>query len=232
MLEEERSLNKKKPPLTGERVRNAAASKAAILQAALHEFSEAGFDGARVDKIARAAHVSKPLLYDYFGSKEQLYAHALREAYVQIRAKEEELDVLSLSPQEAVRTFVQFTIRHFARTPWFIRILNTENLRKGSSIELIDDRKLIQSTLLGKMSTLLKRGYETGIFCRQIEPFDLYLIIASLCYFPVSNRHTLESVFDYAFNEENLAAHAERSASMILSWLRTKDDDDPCADPR
>jgi len=224
-LKEKDDLKGKKVPPARERVRNAAASRAAILQAALHEFSEAGYDGARVDKIARAAHVSKPLLYDYFGSKEQLYAHALREAYVQIRAKEQKFNVLSLAPQEAIRAFVQFTIRHFARTPWFIRILNTENLRKGSSIGLIDDRKLIQSTSLGKMSTLLKRGYETGVFCRQIEPFDLYLMIASLCYFPVSNRHTLESVFDYTFSEENLAAHAERSASMILSWLRTKDDD-------
>jgi len=201
------------------RPRNAAASKAAILQAALHEFSENGYDGARIDKIARAACVSKPLLYDYFGTKEQLYVHALREAYLQIRTSEQELDLVSRAPEEAIEDFVRFTIRNFFQKPWFVRMLNTENLRKGSSIDLIADRKLIQSHLLDQMAIILKKGHDLGIFRRQIEPFDLYLIIASLCYFPVSNRYTLESVFEYTFSEENLTAHAERATAMILTWL-------------
>jgi len=207
-----------------ERIRDASASRAAILQAALDEFSEYGYGDARVDRIADRAGVSKPLIYDYFGNKERLYASALREAYIQIRSGEQALDVLTLSPREAIRAFVKFTITHFAEKPWFIRMLNTENLRQGSSVELIEDRKPIQSTLLGQMEIILKKGIETGIFQRQIKPFDLYLIIASLCYFPVSNRYTLERVFDHPFSEENLEKHAERSSQMILAWLGTKDD--------
>jgi len=207
-----------------ERARDATASRAAILQAALDEFSTHGYGDARIDRIADRAGVSKPLIYDYFGAKEQLYIHALREAYIQIRSGERALDVQTLSPEAAIGVFVQFTIRHFAEKPWFIRMLNTENLRQGSSVELIEDRKPIQSTLLGQMEIILKKGHESGVFQRHIKPFDLYLIIASLCYFPVSNRYTLERVFDHEFSEENLAAHAERSAQMILAWLRTKDD--------
>ena len=54
-------------------VRDAEASRAAILQAALDEFSSVGYDGARVDRIAEQAGLSKPLLYDYFGDKDELY---------------------------------------------------------------------------------------------------------------------------------------------------------------
>ncbi|MEZ2127848.1 MULTISPECIES: TetR/AcrR family transcriptional regulator [unclassified Sinorhizobium] len=203
--------------------RDAQASRAAILKAALNEFSEMGYDGSRVDRIAQSAGVSKPLLYDYFGDKEELYRHVLREAYLQIRTAEQELDLLSFSPQDAVEVLVKFTIEHFHKNPWFIRLLNTENLRKGSTVQTIEDRQLIQSNLLDKVAAILTKGNETGIFLRRVKPFDLYLIIASLCYFPVSNRHTLEGVFGYEFGRESLIAHAERSAQMIVAWLKTPD---------
>ena len=41
-------------------------SRAAILQAAVREFSEEGIAGARTDAIARSAGVNKALLYYYF----------------------------------------------------------------------------------------------------------------------------------------------------------------------
>lgn len=44
-----------------------------ILNAALRVFSEFGFSAASMDAIALAAEVSKPTLYMYFGSKEQLF---------------------------------------------------------------------------------------------------------------------------------------------------------------
>jgi TetR/AcrR family transcriptional regulator, mexJK operon transcriptional repressor len=44
-----------------------------ILNAALKVFSEFGFSAASMDAIALAAEVSKPTLYMYFGSKEQLF---------------------------------------------------------------------------------------------------------------------------------------------------------------
>ena len=43
-----------------------------ILEAALTEFQKKGFEGARVDEIARQAGVNKALLYYYFESKEKI----------------------------------------------------------------------------------------------------------------------------------------------------------------
>lgn len=44
-----------------------------VLRAAVTEFAEKGFSGARVDTIASRAKANKQLIYYYFGSKQDLY---------------------------------------------------------------------------------------------------------------------------------------------------------------
>jgi TetR/AcrR family transcriptional regulator len=57
----------------GERVRDAERTKRQILDAARREFGIKGFDGARVEAIARRARVNKGLIFYYFQSKEELF---------------------------------------------------------------------------------------------------------------------------------------------------------------
>ena len=52
-----------------------------ILSAAALEFAERGFAGARVDRIARRAHVNKAMLYYHFKSKQALYRALLRRTF-------------------------------------------------------------------------------------------------------------------------------------------------------
>src|SRR5437763_4684762 len=56
-------------------------TRAAILNAALEEFSHEGVAGARTDEIARRAGVNKALIYYYFKDKEGLYASALEQVF-------------------------------------------------------------------------------------------------------------------------------------------------------
>lgn len=56
---------------------NGQDSRQKILDAALNVFYEAGFDGARVDVIARRAGVNQALIYYYFKSKEELFAELI-----------------------------------------------------------------------------------------------------------------------------------------------------------
>jgi AcrR family transcriptional regulator len=63
------------------RVRRAEARPEEILEAALAEFTERGFDAARVEDIARRAGISKGGVYLYFPSKEALLK-ALIEAKI------------------------------------------------------------------------------------------------------------------------------------------------------
>ena len=47
--------------------------RAQLLSAALEVFASNGYHGAAMDEIAEAAHVSKPVLYQHFPSKRDLY---------------------------------------------------------------------------------------------------------------------------------------------------------------
>lgn len=54
-------------------VRDAEATKARILAAAVGEFADHGYSGARIDRIASAAKANKSMIYAYYGSKELLF---------------------------------------------------------------------------------------------------------------------------------------------------------------
>lgn len=73
----------------------AAERRSALVEAALHVFSEGSYAGATTAQIAREAGVSEPILYRHFASKRELYFACLDVAWRRIRqrieAKMEEL---------------------------------------------------------------------------------------------------------------------------------------------
>jgi len=200
--------------------RDAERTRRAILDAALVEFSEKGHAAARIDTVAEAAGISKPMIYSYFGDKDALYAAALREAYVQIREGEKELQLGHLAPIEAVRTLVHFTFDHFRQKPWFISMLNTENLLGGATVRSIVDVSDIQSTMISELRRVLDHGVADGVFREGVDPVELYITIASLCYFPISNRHTLRAVFKVPVDDAWVGARKQAVSDMVLSDLR------------
>src|SRR5262245_11749501 len=60
------------------RQRNPERSRERILAAAQEEFSEHGFAGARVERIAQRAGLNKQLISHHFGGKQALYDAVLR----------------------------------------------------------------------------------------------------------------------------------------------------------
>src|SRR5258708_17081075 len=72
-----RRLMKKKTLPT--RRRDAAATRAAILNSARQAFARAGYEGVGVREIAEGAGVTAMLVNRYFGSKEQLFAEVVAD---------------------------------------------------------------------------------------------------------------------------------------------------------
>jgi AcrR family transcriptional regulator len=60
--------------------RDATATRAKLIAAARQEFADHGIGGARVERIAQQADVSKERIYGHFGSKEKLFEAVLAEA--------------------------------------------------------------------------------------------------------------------------------------------------------
>jgi AcrR family transcriptional regulator len=64
--------------------RDAAATKARILQAAIAEFADFGLAGARIDRIAEVAQANKRSIYVYFTNKEDLFGAALHASLEEV----------------------------------------------------------------------------------------------------------------------------------------------------
>ncbi|SDL19223.1 DNA-binding transcriptional regulator, AcrR family [Nonomuraea maritima] len=69
------------PRTPARRRRDAAATRQAILDAAVAAFTRHGYDGVGVREIAQSAGVTAMLINRYFGSKEQLFAEAVDVAF-------------------------------------------------------------------------------------------------------------------------------------------------------
>src|SRR5690606_28637299 len=185
----------KAEPAAAKRTRNSEKTKAAILVAARAEFAERGFEGARVDAIAARAGANKRLLYHYFGNKEEVYRAVLLDAYEEIRRGERALSLDQYGPVDAMDRLVRFTFRHFLANPWFPRILGTENIENARFLKTLPNIKALHSPLVGQIRTIVERGADAGSFRRDVDPVQLYISIAALGFFYVSNMATLSVIF-------------------------------------
>lgn len=192
--------------------RDPAGTRARILDAATREFARLGLGGARVDRIAARAGANKRMLYYYFGDKDALFLAVLEHAYEAIRTAELELHLLDLPPVEGVRRLVEFTWRYYLEHPEFLTLLNSENLHRARHLKRSKNIRAMNSPLIATLAEILRRGEAAGTFRRGVDPLQLYISIAGLAYFFLSNNHTLSQVFDRDLTTP--AARAERLAHM------------------
>lgn len=186
-----------RPPKTApeERLRDADRSQGTILSAARDEFAEFGLGGARMDRIAERAGVNKRLIYYYFEDKETLFQAVLEQAYGHIREEERGLRLQDLTPAEAVRKLVEFTWNYYLAHPEFLTLLNSANLHKARHLQGSQQARKLNSPLLDMLAEILERGRRDGSFRGGVDPMQLYISIAGIAYFYLSNNHTLSAIF-------------------------------------
>ena len=192
-----------------------------ILQAAMAEFSAKGLGGGRVDVIAARAGANKRMIYHYFGNKEDLFLAVLERAYEGIRRLESELELEAFDPAEAMRRLVAFTFDYFVHNQHFISLLNSENLHQARHIRRSSKATSINHPLIETIDGLLRRGREAGVFRSAVDPVQLYISIAGLCYFYFSNLHTLSTIFARNLMDwDALRERQQHVTDVILGYLR------------
>ncbi len=182
-------------PPTEPKSRDADRSQLAILAAARDEFARYGLAGARVDRIAENAKLNKRLIYYYFTSKDDLFLAVLEGAYADIRQAEQQLRLTALAPPEALKRLTEFTWNYYIDHPEFLTLLNSENLHQAKHLTNSTRIREMNSPLIQTLGEILERGRAAGIFRGGVDPVQLYISIASLAYFYLSNHYTLSAVF-------------------------------------
>ena len=164
-----------------------------ILRAARNEFMRHGYSGARIERISRAARSSDRMIYYYFESKETLYLEVLESVYAELGDAESALALDPNRPVEALDQLIAFTWRYYLEHPEFVALLSNENLMRGAHITKSVKVKLLSRPVIEILGTILAEGERQGVFRRGLDVKKVYLTLAALGYFYLSNRFTLSS---------------------------------------
>lgn len=172
-----------------------------ILNVAVKEFAAKGFDGVRVDAIAKKAKVNKERIYCYFKSKEKLHVAVLEHTYGHI--VEAERALLSLTEKDTaflteriLKLYFDFHRTH----PEFSRILAWENLCGGRRFRNFGGAR---SETFRHLSSIYRLGQSSGIFSKNVS-FESYLFtLSAVSFFYFSNMATMSDTLslDLSLNE-------------------------------
>ncbi len=191
-----------------------------ILEAASKVFAEKGFSGANVDEIVAKVAITKPTLYYHFGSKEGLFAAVLEDVYAGMRQIESSLSLESLPADDAVRALVRATFDYHAAHPDWIRLISVANIHEAKHIAGSQSLAPRNAAILGILGDLVARGVREGLFREGVDVFHLHLLIASFCFYRVSNRHTWKAIFKRDLHAaEDAKAQREAIVEAALRFL-------------
>ena len=202
------------------RSRDADRTQETILRAAMAEFAQRGLAGARVDSVAERAGINKKLIYYYFGNKEKLFLAVLETTYADIRAAERALNLEALAPADAMRHLVAFTWQYFLDHPEFLTLVNSENLHGARHLRQSKRVREMHSPLVHLLGEILERGRKDGTLRGGVDPVQLYISIASLGYFYLSNHATLSTIFGRnLMTAKALAERLSHITDVVLGFL-------------
>jgi TetR/AcrR family transcriptional regulator len=170
-------------------------SRAAILQAAVREFSREGVAGARIDAIARSARVNKALLYYYFKDKEALYSAVLDLVFGGLAAAVNAVFASNLPPREKVLSYVRAHFDYVAGHPLYPRIVQGEMMRAGrnGSSQLARIVKQYFRPLASQIALVLADGMAAGDF-RPVDPTQVVPSMISVIVFYFINAPAMRSM--------------------------------------
>ena len=147
----------------------------------------------------------------------------LEAAYLGLRQAERTLELDALAPQAALAHFCRFVWRFYAEHPEFIGLVNAENLAQARHLRRSGQLAELALPVVEQLRALLARGLAAGVFRAGIDPVELYIAVASLGYFYLSNAHTLSAVLGRNLKDPpQLESHWAASEDMILRFVSAR----------
>lgn len=159
------------------------ASRETILAAAASEFAEMGFDGARIDRIARRAGINKAMLYYHVGDKKALYEAVIASIQMQSRESLERVLAAGGDSREMLHKAVELVVATAFEHPVFPSIVLREVASGG--IHMGDESVMHLETLLALVRRIVERGVRSGVM-RPVDPAFAQFVVAGSVMFLVA----------------------------------------------
>ena len=200
--------------------RPARVSPDRILTAAALEFAERGFAGARVDRIARRAHVNKAMLYYHFKSKQGLYRTLLRQMFSRAADRMRAIQALDVPPAEKVDRVIAGVAALMHEHPFFPAIMMREVAEGGAHL---DPGTLTMLAVVPQLvGAIVQAGVAAGVF-RPVNPLFAYFTMFAPVVFYLAGapiRHELSDlhVIDMrATSPAEFVAHVQEAMRRALA---------------
>ena len=136
--------------------------RAAILSAALDEFTARGFEGARLDDVAKRAGVAKGTIYLYFADKETLFQELVRSMVHPVLGTLEKMREVDIPARMLVEGLLATFVREVlgTRRKDIIRLILSEGPRFPAIAEFY--YREVVGRVLAILRPILKRAAERG----------------------------------------------------------------------
>jgi hypothetical protein len=115
---------------------------------------------------------------------------------------------------------VSFTWHYYLEHPEFISLLNSENQHNAAHLKKSARIQEMNSPLVQMLDTVLEHGRRKDLFRAGIDPIQLYISIASICYFYLSNNQTLSTIFGRDLRAPKaMAQRLSHMTDMVLGYV-------------
>ena len=199
----------RRTPEASERLRDAERTRARILDAALAEFADKGYAGARVRQIAERAGVNAQLISYYFGGKEGLY----RELVQRWHSWEAGIDQAGLSFADVNVAYLQATLDQ----PDLMRMFVWEGLTHGGRSS---DGAPAHTDSEGPDEVAdLRRRQASGEVADDVDAGYLMLALMGILTTPVTMPHMVQRLCGVEADSEEFRARFPEQLRRILGHL-------------
>ena len=151
-----------------------------ILAAACEVFAEEGFDGARVDEIARRADVNKAMLYYHVGDKAALYGAVIDQILARAHHDVTAAVANAARPADKIRAIQRAFLATFERAPEYPALILREVASGGAHIPESALRRM--ASLIAVTGDVVRQGQESGAL-REVHPLLVHLALIATAMF-------------------------------------------------
>ncbi|MEM7663627.1 MAG: TetR/AcrR family transcriptional regulator [Pseudomonadota bacterium] len=206
----------KSPPKTRRRSQQERGdvTKTKLLEAAIQEFSERGYDGVTLKDVETLADVQRGLVKYHYGGKEQIFKAVVDEVLGKIHEfrrdrRDTERD---LSPRERLGFRIRSFVRYSAQRPELNRLMAQEGKRDSWRMRYILDMFLRQMVFDLKDLVSANLSLSSEEFCHW------YYIYVGAGAFMFSMAPEAQKLFGIdVTSEEVVDRHAHMVAELLLS---------------
>lgn len=144
-----------------------------VLGAAFKEFSQHGFYGARIDRIARNARVNKAMIYYHFKSKEALYERVFLDMVTKIYGHVSPINPAIADPREKLYSIVNNYVDFFKSIDLlFIQFMLREISGGGKYF-----KKIALPVLIGPMASTITEIFKQAADEKKIKNINPFFAV-------------------------------------------------------